>query len=68
MDWTGGRTEQAQNRAELRTSKESDTQFAKCDKLNEKCENEEESSAPESVREKERDGQKGGWGRGLSTT
>lgn len=31
----------------LRRSKESDTQFAKCDKLNEKCENEEESSVPD---------------------
>jgi len=38
MMWPG------RNRRENR-SKESDTQFAKCNKLNEKCENEEESSA-----------------------
>lgn len=36
-----------QKQRELRRSKESDTQFAKCDKLNEKCENEEKSSVPD---------------------
>lgn len=41
--WKGIR----QKQRELRRSKESDTQFVKCDKLNEKCENEEETSVPD---------------------
>lgn len=45
-----GKREKTQR--ELRRSKESDTQFAKCDKLNEKCENEEESSVPDRKRQR----------------
>lgn len=41
------RERERERESALRRSKESDTQFAKCDKLNEKCENEEESSVPD---------------------
>jgi len=44
-------------------SKESDTQFAKCNKLNEKCENEEESSASATTltTKQRREQERAGW-------
>lgn len=63
-----GKQRERERESALRRSKESDTQFAKCDKLNEKCENEEESSVPDrkeqgKVKQRRGEGQAGGVGR-----